>query len=205
MLALARAVALGLGLLAAGLVLRRLGPGLLHAAQPTLAGAGLLVLCGGLLTASGVPRQMVAFTGGYLFGPWLGGGVALLGQMFGCLIDLWLARTLAAERARRLLTGRRLALARDTLLSHPFGTTLMLRLLPVSSNVLVNLLAGAACVPVGRFLAATLVGYLPQTLIFSLLGSGAKVGRAEQIAAAAALFVLSACLGLFLYRRRRIA
>jgi len=50
-------------------------------------------------------------------------------------------------------------------------------------------------------MAATVIGYLPQTAIFCLLGSGVHVGRFIQLAVAASLFAASAALGLLLARR----
>ena len=53
------------------------------------------------------------------------------------------------------------------------------------------------------FLAASALGYLPQTVVFVLLGSGVRVGKAEQLALAAALFVAASLIGLYLLRRTR--
>ena len=52
-------------------------------------------------------------------------------------------------------------------------------------------------------LGATLLGYLPQTVIFALLGSGMQVGRPVQVGAGLALFVASAALGLVMWQRGR--
>lgn len=187
------------GLVAAGLALRLLGAGALDSARPTLRGAFLLVGGGALLTAVGVPRQVVAFAGGYAFGAWRGGLLSLLAQMLGCCADFWWARSVAPDWARRRLAGRVDRLLR----ARPFTATLTLRLLPVGNNLLLNLLAGLSAVPAGPFLAASALGYLPQTIVFALLGSGTQVGRAGQIAVGAALFAASAALGYALLRRQR--
>jgi uncharacterized membrane protein YdjX (TVP38/TMEM64 family) len=202
--ALARAIGLAVLLLAAGVALRETGPGLLHDVRPTPSGAALLVVAGGALTAAGLPRQAVAFAGGYAFGALPGGLLSLLAQMLGCLVDYLAARTIAGGWAARRLASLgpgRLARTRRLLDAHPFTATLTLRLLPVGSNLLLNLVAGVAAVRAGAFLGGTLLGYLPQTAIFSLLGSGVQVGRGTELALGAGLFVASGLLGVVLVRR----
>jgi uncharacterized membrane protein YdjX (TVP38/TMEM64 family) len=202
--ALIRACFLVAILVVAGLVLRPTGPGLLHALHPGVAGAALLVGIGGVMVAAALPRQVLAFAGGYVFGAPAGIALSLCGQMLGCMLDYAAALGLAAGLARRLLArpaGRRV---HRLLVAHPFTATLTLRLLPVSSNVMLNVLAGAARLKLSAFLGATLLGYLPQTIVFALLGSGTQVGRGTQLAVGAALFAAASVLGVVLYRRARL-
>ncbi len=201
--ATARAVVKGLvllaGLLACGYAARQLGAGLLTHAKPTWQGAAALVAAGALLSAAGVPRQAVAFAGGYAFGAWHGGALALLAQMLGCLADFWFARAVARDWATRRVSGR-LAAVQRLIAARPFTASLTLRLLPVGNNLALNLLAGVSAMPAWPFLAATLLGYLPQTAVFALAGSGVHVDRAYQIGLAASLFAGSALLGFVLLR-----
>ncbi len=187
------------GLLAAGYAARLAGAGLLTHSKATWQGAAALVAAGALLSAAGMPRQAVAFAGGYAFGVWQGGALALLAQMLGCVADFWFARVLARDWARRRVTGRLARLDRF-LSAKPFTASLTLRLLPVGNNLALNLLAGVSAMPAWPFLAATLLGYLPQTAVFALAGSGVHVDRAYQIGLAAALFVGSAVLGVLLLK-----
>ncbi len=204
--ALLRAGAVALLLVGAGLLLRTTGIGDLRAVRPNLSGAAALTAAGALLTAAGLPRQFVAFAGGYVFGAWLGGGLSLLAQMLGCVLDYVAAHGVAGAWARRRLAkGGWLVHAHRRLVARPFSVTLTLRLLPVSNNMLLNLLAGVAGVRPAPFLAGTLIGYLPQTIIFALLGSGVQVGRRTQIAAAVLLFAVAAGLGSALWRKGKKA
>ncbi len=187
------------GLIAAGLALRLMGSGFL-AAPPTPLGALMFFGAGAALTAFGVPRQAVAFAAGYAFGAWRGGVLAMAAQMLGCCVDFWWARAVARDWAVRRLRGR-LARLDHTLADRPFVATLTLRLLPVGNNLVLNLLAGVSGLRAAPFLAATLIGYLPQTAIFVLAGSGVHVNRAAQLATAGALFAISACLGGVLLKR----
>ena len=72
--------------------------------------------------------------------------------------------------ARRM--GRRLQRFDELLGQHGFMVVMLIRLCPVGNNFLTNYLAGVTAVPLGTFLAASFVGYLPQSFIFALLGSG---------------------------------
>src|ERR1039458_4611399 len=72
--------------------------------------------------------------------------------------------------ARRM--GRRLQRFDDLLGEHGFMVVLLIRLCPVGNNFLTNYLAGVTAIPLGTFLTASFVGYLPESLIFALLGSG---------------------------------
>jgi uncharacterized membrane protein YdjX (TVP38/TMEM64 family) len=189
------------GLVAGALALRLLGAGALNAAQPTLEGAALLVGVGAVLAAVGVPRQAVAFAGGYAFGAWRGGALALAAQLIGCAADFCWARAVAPGWARRRLGGRLDRLLR----ARPFMATLTLRLLPVSSNLLLNLAAGVAGVQARAFFAASLLGYLPQTVIFALAGSGVHVGAGAKLAVGGGLFVISGLLGWALWRQGKEA
>ncbi len=189
------------GLVAAALAARGLGAGFLANARATPMGAATLVLSGALLAAAGVPRQAVAFAGGYAFGAWRGGALALVAQMLGCALDFWWARTIARAWATRFLRGR-LARADRFLALRPFTATLTLRLLPVGNNLVLNLLAGVSGLRPAPFLAASLLGYVPQTAVFALAGSGTHLNRSVQLGLGAALFLASAALGMVLLRAR---
>lgn len=197
------------GLLGAGLLLRQspgLDPASLHAAiGPGPSGIATFVLGGAALTAVGVPRQAVAFAGAYLYGLAAGFGLAMAGQLIGCAVDLGWARLVARDWVRRRLLRGWLARMDAALAANPFTVTLMLRLLPTGSNILLNLLAGVSGVPVARFLAASALGYVPQTAVFALLGSGVTLGRTTRIGLGAALFAVSGLCGWALLLRRRRA
>ena len=81
--------------------------------------------------------------------------------------------------------------------------TVLIRFLPVGSNLITNLLAGVSSVRPLPFVAGSLIGYLPQTVIFVLLGSGIHVQPMVRSALSVLLFVVSATLGITLYRRLR--
>lgn len=197
---------LAFGLILAGVVLKTLAGGVKggifahYIMGHGLEGEIILVLGGALLTAAGLPRQAIAFAGGYAFGLKVGLVVAMLAQILGCVLDFFWARAIARDWVQARL-GQRLARMDARLSAHPFTTSLTLRLLPVGNNVALSLLAGLSSVSAPAFLTASALGYVPQTLVFALLGSGVQVSHGVQIGLAIALFVLSAGLGLLLMRR----
>lgn len=195
-----------LGLVGAGALLHEAG------LRDTVSEAGrrgplAYVLLGAMACAVGVPRQVVAYAGGLAWGFWPGTALGLVAQVMGCATTLlWsrlVARRWAAGWLRRREAGR-LARLDAFLARNPFTATLTLRLLPVGSNMVLNLVAGVSAVPAGRFLAASAVGYLPQTVVFALLGGGVRVEHTAQVALAVALFVLSLALGMTLLWRGRV-
>lgn len=81
--------------------------------------------------------------------------------------------------------------------------TLLIRLLPVGNNLLTNLAAGISSIRPTAFFSGSYLGYLPQTLVFALVGSGVNISQPLKIGLAAALFVVSGLLGVYLYRHHR--
>lgn len=155
-------------------------------------------------TAVGFPRQAVAFLGGYAFGGLVGAGVALAATVAGCVATFGYARLVAGGWVARRFAGplRRLGAVLDVA---PFHMTLVVRLLPVGSNLLTNLVAGVTRVRFVPFVAGSAVGYVPQTLAFALAGSGVHVAAALDLALAGLLLAAAAALGLWLHDRHHDA
>ena len=198
------------GLIAIAAALPLLGHG---AAQSTLAsllaqggarGQGLFLVLSTLLIAIGLPRQIPAFAAGYAFGPLYGTAIALVAQVLACSLDFIWARAVAQDFCRRKF-GKRLAWVDRTLVRHPFTATLMLRLMPVGNNLLLNLAAGLTSVRLLPFLAASAIGFIPQTVVFALLGRGSAPDHAYILMLGATTFLISALLGVVLWRRSRPA
>ncbi len=212
--ALAKPLLLAAGLLVAGAVLRELGtvPGTdwvdASIRDEGLWGEVVFVAVGTAIITVGLPRQSIAFLGGYAFGAALGIALSLLAQVIGCAASYGWARLVGRGWAERRMSGRfghRFRPLRDALAENPFGATLALRLLPVGNNLALNLLAGMVGLRALPFLAASAIGYLPQTAVFALLGKGIRVEGAWQLGLAAVLFAASIGIGLWLLRRHRAA
>ena len=155
-----------------------------------------------LFIAIGLPRQIVSFLGGYAFGLLLGTGLALAATGLGCIISFTFARFMGREFVAARFPDR-LKKADGFLKHNTFAMALLIRLLPLGSNLVTNLVAGVSSAGATGFLAGSVLGYIPQTVIFALLGSGINLDPAFRITSSVLLFVLSAALGIYLYRRYR--
>lgn len=200
---MASLVLLGWGLKASGLG-DMLDP---HWVDSEVKGHGLAgeAIFFGVATAAiaiGLPRQALCFLSGYAFG--LGGGLLLssLASLAGCVLCFGYARLLGRELINHKFAAR-VARVDAFLRGSPVIMTVLIRFLPVGSNLVTNLVAGVSSVPAGAFFLGSFLGYLPQTAVFVLLGSGIHVDPVLRISLSVALFIASALLGLYLYKRLR--
>ncbi len=166
------------------------------------AGELLFVAVGGTATALALPRQIVSFLGGYAFGLGLGTVLALAATELGCALTFYYARVIGRPLVARRL-GARVRRIEDFLAANPFAMTLLIRLLPVGSNFATSLAAGVSRVPARPFLLGSLAGYVPQTVVFALAGSGVEMGGSLRLASAVVFFFVSSAIGVWLYRRYR--
>lgn len=165
-------------------------------------GALLYLLMGCVFTAIGLPRQVIAFLGGYAFGVGLGTLLGALAAVFGCVASFAYARYFAQNLLRAKL-GDRAQRLDGFIQNHPVTMTVLIRLLPVGNNLLTNLAAGISSIRPMPYFAGSFIGYLPQTLVFALVGSGVHMAPALKMGVAIGLFVVSGALGAYLYHRLR--
>jgi uncharacterized membrane protein YdjX (TVP38/TMEM64 family) len=172
-----------------------------------MTGEVLFVTAAGLLISAGASRQLVAFLAGYGFGFTNGLLLSMLAAIAGCILTFALTRGVLRGFLQRNTPARLqglVAFIRD----NTFTMTLLLRVLPVGSNFLVNLAAGASSVRPLPFLLGSALGYLPQMVVFALAGSGSQLREIWQLGLAIAMFVLATLLAGWLlsrYRRQQLA
>jgi uncharacterized membrane protein YdjX (TVP38/TMEM64 family) len=167
-----------------------------------LTGDFLFLAAGMMMTALGFPRQAVSFLGGYGFGFGEGTVLALGATVLGCALAFYFARLVGRATVLRLFSERIRRLDKF-LHDHPFSTALLIRLLPVGSNLVTNLAAGVSGVRALPFIAGSGLGFIPQTVIFALLGSGIHLDPVLRISTGVVLFLISGMLGVALFRRYR--
>lgn len=155
------------------------------------------VFTGALLISIGVPRQVVCLLGGYTFGFISGTILSLLASITGCAGGFYCSRFLARAIVERNFPGK-IYYLNEVIRSRPFFTTLAFRLLPVSNNLLTNLIAGVSIIHILPFLTGSILGYLPQTVAFALLGSGVRVDTVSRILVSIVLMLISTALGLWI-------
>jgi len=159
---------------------------------------GFLILASGLMCV-GAPRQVISFFAAFFFGLTLGFAVALVATICTCLLSYSVARSFSIF-FQDFVKGK-LNLALNFWRDNTFLTTIIWRFLPVGNNLLTNLAAGAFKIPPVPFISGSAFGYIPQTLVFAVLGSGVNLGSGVQVLISVALFVVCAVLGLYLFTR----
>jgi uncharacterized membrane protein YdjX (TVP38/TMEM64 family) len=162
----------------------------------------LFVIFGGILTAFGLPRQGVSFLAGYAFGFIEGTILGVAATVLGCILTFYYARLLGRDFVKSHYQ-RRIQRMDDFLHDNPLTMTLLIRFLPIGSNLVTNLAAGVSSVSSISFITGSALGYIPQTTIFALLGSGVSVDDKTMLATGVTGFLFSGILGVYLYRRYR--
>jgi len=162
----------------------------------------LFVAAGALFTGIGLSRQALAFVAGYAFGAIGGAALSLVAEMAGVALAFSFARYVARDRVARRYGGN-IGRFDQFLRGNPFLMTVAVKLFPLGSNVVLNVLAGVSSVPLRPYLLGSAVGHAPQTLIFAMVATGVATGDHLQSVLAVALFVVSGLIGLHLYRTYR--
>jgi uncharacterized membrane protein YdjX (TVP38/TMEM64 family) len=166
--------------------------------------AGLLLFAaaGALFTGIGLSRQALAFVAGYAFGAAGGAVLSLVTEMADVALAFSFARYVTRDRVVRRYGGN-IRRFDHFLHGNPFLMTVAVKLFPLGSNVVLNVLAGVSSVPFRPYLLGSAVGHAPQTLIFAMVAAGVATGDHLQSVLAVALFLVSGMIGLYLYRKYR--
>ena len=107
---------------------------------------------------------------GFVFGPWVGTGVVIVGATAGATLAFLGARYLFADAARRRM-GPRLAKVAAGFEENGFSYLLFLRLVPLFPFWLVNLASALTGVRTGTYVAATALGIVPGSFVYAFLGA----------------------------------
>lgn len=168
-----------------------------------LVGVLMFLGAGALATGVGLPRQLLAFIGGLAYGIVPGLALALLAALAGCYLTVRLSTAFFSDWVRQRYPAFISQL--DNLLQNDvFIKILMLRLQPLGTNLLTNVCIGFTSVSRWKFLLSSGIGYVPQMLVFVLIGSGIRVGSEAQWVLSAVLMALSVLLGILIIRLHKL-
>jgi uncharacterized membrane protein YdjX (TVP38/TMEM64 family) len=134
--------------------------------------------------AAGLSMPGVVFftmAGGVLFGWLLGGLAAILGATFGGSLVFLLAKTSLGDLVRRWAEPHAERFAAG-FREDAFSYVLLMRIVPLFPFAMGNLLPALCGVGFGTFFCATLLGVVPMTMVFALLGASLDDAFAVQIA-----------------------
>jgi len=147
-------------------------------------------------TAIGLPRQIAAFSAGYFFTFAIGVTLATLATTMGCLITYLASQHGLYQIAEKKFPAKVKSI--QTFLSEAtFVKALVIRILPLGSNFLTNIVAGATKTPLIPYVSGSFIGFIPQMVLFALIGSGVSISAAQQNQLT--LWLGSFALGLILW------
>ena len=128
--------------------------------------APLFVLAYALASTFGLPGSAFTLAGGAIFGFGVGLLLNWLGAVLGATTAFLLADVLCKDSCRSLL-GRYSEKLERGAKEHGFGATLRLRLIPLVPFNLLNFGAALAGVPLRPYVAATALGIVPGTAVYT--------------------------------------
>ncbi|MGJ8692610.1 MAG: TVP38/TMEM64 family protein [Thalassotalea sp.] len=169
-----------------------------------LIGAVFLLLFLAGLTAVGLPRQIAAFISGFSFGTGYGFIIALIATTIGCYLTLVVARRFLTAYIDKNYPRQQSSIA-SFLAQQLFYKAIIIRILPLGSNFLTNIIAGVCRLDKTRYVAGSFIGFIPQIFIFSLAGAGIKLASSSHLMISASLFVLALIGGAILYQSQKSA
>lgn len=114
---------------------------------------------------------LMTLAGGFLFGPWLGTIVSVIGATLGATVLFVAAKTALGDLLRKHAHGM-VRQMEEGFRKHAFNYLLVLRLVPAFPFFLVNIVPALLHVPLRTFVAATALGIIPAAFVYTSAGVG---------------------------------
>ena len=115
--------------------------------------------------------SLMSVTGGFLFGPFYGGFLVVLGATFGAT-GLFLAAKTSIGDSLKQKAGPWMDKLAAGFKENEFSYLLFLRLVPAFPFFVVNLVPAFLGVSLKNYVIGTFIGILPATLVFTYFGAG---------------------------------
>ena len=173
-----------------------------HQGESQLTQAFTLFVFLAVATSCALPRQIAALVAGINLGAALGAFVATLAAAIGCCITFSIARYFFSDKIKAKYP-KKLAKLSKFLGEDTFLKTIVIRLLPLGSNFLTNIVAGVSNISMKSYVSASFLGCIPQMAIFALAGSGIRLGAKNEMYASVGLFVIALCITAYLYKKHQ--
>jgi uncharacterized membrane protein YdjX (TVP38/TMEM64 family) len=138
-----------------------------------LGGWGALIVVVGIaviLVVPVVPATVLQVGAGLVFGPWLGFGLTLLGDLIGALVGFAIARRWGHQVVRTRLSAAEQGAFDDLCVRITPTGMLLLRVLPGPAYTLVSFAAGCSSIPWWQYLLGSLLGVAPGLLVLTVAG-----------------------------------
>ena len=138
-----------------------------------LGGWGALIVVMGIaviLVVPVVPATVLQVGAGLVFGPWLGFGLTLLGDLIGALVGFAIARRWGHQVVRTRLSAPEQDAFDDLCVRITPTGMLLLRVLPGPAYTLVSFAAGCSSMSWWQYLLGSLLGVAPGLLVLTVAG-----------------------------------
>jgi uncharacterized membrane protein YdjX (TVP38/TMEM64 family) len=119
-----------------------------------------------------LPGLMLYAPGGLVFGPWLGGFLAIIGNMMGAGLSCALVRSMGNDWLEKISAEDSMERLQKQLNRRGFWMILLLRLNPLTSTDLLSYAAGLTQIPNWHVMLATGLGMAPLCFAQSWLSDG---------------------------------
>jgi uncharacterized membrane protein YdjX (TVP38/TMEM64 family) len=162
----------------------------------------ILFIVMSLVTAIGFPRQVAAFIAGYSLGFVNGTILITLASTIGCFITLSVSKKYLSHWSRNKYPQLYQKL-QSFFIDDIFYKAFIIRILPIGSNFLTNVIAGSCQVNTKPYLLGSCLGFIPQMAIFSLAGSGIQLADNTQLSISITLFIIAFVLSIVLYLHQK--
>jgi len=163
----------------------------------------IFLIGGAVLITLGTPRSVVSILGGLVFGLFGGILLALLSALLGSTmvfgLTKWLGRPLFKQKVGEYLEAIENHTKTDGLL-----LVIIMRQLPLTS-LLINVLIGLTSISWTIFTLGSIIGLLPETIIFALFGSSLQENFILRVSVASSLWIILILSIRFFFRHSILA
>ncbi|MHB9285914.1 TVP38/TMEM64 family protein [Halobacteriales archaeon Cl-PHB] len=151
-----------------------------------------------------IPGQAVGVVGGYLFGPWVGTALTMVGVAVGSAIAFWLARRFGRPYVERMVHRKHVERFDGITDEQATVALFVVFLLPGLPDDVICFCGGLTTISMRRFVLLAVVGRTPSFFVANLFGDFVGTG---QVVAATALLALAGGITAvgYLYRARLLA
>ncbi len=124
----------------------------------------------GVLSLVPIPKSVVSVAAGFIWGFGLGVALVTIASAIGAGLAFLIGRALGRDLVERVI-GDRLRRIDDALSEKGLRAVIVLRLIPILPFTVVNYGAGLTEVSVRDYALGTLIGILPGTVVFVVIGA----------------------------------
>ncbi|WP_297638925.1 TVP38/TMEM64 family protein [uncultured Clostridium sp.] len=116
-----------------------------------------------------IPNSVIAIVSGFMFGPFEGFVISIIGYCISSTICFYIAKLLGRNFMEKIM-GEKLGEIERKLQKNQFAIILSLRLIPIIPLGPVNYACGLVGVDYKKFISATLIGGIPEVICYTFLG-----------------------------------